>query len=116
MRMHAAVVRSFDHAPRYELFDTPEPAGPDESLVDVLAVGLHPRVRTSASGRHYSSSGTLPMIPGVDGVGRLSDGRRVYFVVPDDVWVPHGRPRRGRCRGERSSCRRVSTATRLRRQ
>ena len=86
MRMHAAVVRSFDHAPRYELFDTPEPAGPDESLVDVLAVGLHPRVRTSASGRHYSGSGTLPMIPGVDGVGRLSDGRRVYFVVPDDVW------------------------------
>jgi NADPH:quinone reductase-like Zn-dependent oxidoreductase len=25
------------------------------------------------------------MIPGVDGVGRLPDGRRVYFVVPDDV-------------------------------
>jgi NADPH:quinone reductase-like Zn-dependent oxidoreductase len=86
MRMHAAVVRSFGQVPRYELYDTPEPAGPDESLVDVLAVGLHPRVRTSASGRHYSSSGTLPMIPGVDGVGRLSDGRRVYFVVPDDVW------------------------------
>jgi NADPH:quinone reductase-like Zn-dependent oxidoreductase len=86
MRMHAAVVRSFNRAPSYELFDTPEPAGPDESLVDVLAVGLHPRVRTSASGRHYTSSGTLPMIPGVDGVGRLSDGRRVYFVVPDDVW------------------------------
>jgi NADPH:quinone reductase-like Zn-dependent oxidoreductase len=86
MRMRAAVVRSFDQAPRYELYDSPEPAGPDESLVDVLAVGLHPRVRTSASGRHYSSSRTLPMIPGVDGVGRLSDGRRVYFVVPDDVW------------------------------
>jgi len=84
--MHAAVVRSFDHPPRYETFDTPRPNGPNESLVDVLAVGLHPRVRTGASGRHYSSSGTLPMIPGVDGVGRLPDGRRVYFVVPDDVW------------------------------
>ena len=85
MSMHAAVVRSFDHPPRYEAFDTPEPAGPDEALVDVLAVGLHPRVRTGASGRHYSSSGTLPMIPGVDGVGRLPDGRRVYFVASDDV-------------------------------
>ena len=85
MRMYAAVVRSFDHPPRYEGADTPEPNGPDESLVDVLAVGLHPRVRTGASGRHYSSSGTLPMIPGVDGVGRLPGGRRVYFVVPDDV-------------------------------
>jgi NADPH:quinone reductase-like Zn-dependent oxidoreductase len=85
MSMHAAVVRSFDHPPRYESYDTPEPVGPDEALVDVMAVGLHPRVRTGASGRHYSSSGTLPMIPGVDGVGRLPDGRRVYFVAFDDV-------------------------------
>jgi NADPH:quinone reductase-like Zn-dependent oxidoreductase len=85
MSMHAAVVRSFDHPPRYERCDSPEPVGPDEALVDVLAVGLHPRVRTGASGRHYSSSGMLPMIPGVDGVGRLSDGQRVYFVSTDDV-------------------------------
>jgi NADPH:quinone reductase-like Zn-dependent oxidoreductase len=47
---------------------------------------LHPRVRTGASGRHYTSTGTLPMIPGIDGVGRLADGRRVYFVAPDDTW------------------------------
>ena len=82
MSMHAAVVRSFDHPPRYETYDTPEPDRADEALVDVLAVGLHPRVRTGASGRHYTSTGTLPMIPGIDGVGRLPDGRRVYFVVP----------------------------------
>jgi NADPH:quinone reductase-like Zn-dependent oxidoreductase len=86
MNMHAAVVRSFDHPPRYEDYDTPEPGGPDEALVDVLAVGLHPRVRSGAAGRHYTSAGTLPMIPGVDGVGRLPDGQRVYFVVPDDTW------------------------------
>ena len=86
MSMHAAVVRSFDHPPRYEVYDTPEPIGPDQVLVDVLAVGLHPRVRTDAAGRHYTSTGTLPMIPGVDGVGRLRDGKRVYFVSPDDVW------------------------------
>jgi NADPH:quinone reductase-like Zn-dependent oxidoreductase len=86
MSMHAAVVRSFDHPPRYETHDTPEPAGPDETLVDVLAVGLHPRVRTGASGRHYTSTGALPMIPGIDGVGRLAGGQRVYFVAPDDTW------------------------------
>jgi NADPH:quinone reductase-like Zn-dependent oxidoreductase len=84
--MHAAVVRSFDHPPRYESFDTPETAVRDERVLDVLAVGLHPRVRTDASGRHYTSTGTLPMIPGIDGVGRLADGRLVYFVVPDDAW------------------------------
>jgi NADPH:quinone reductase-like Zn-dependent oxidoreductase len=86
MSMHAAVIRSFDRPPRYEAYDTPEPAGPDETLVDVLAAGLHPRVRTGASGRHYTSTGRLPMIPGTDGVGRLLDGRRIYFATPDDAW------------------------------
>jgi NADPH:quinone reductase-like Zn-dependent oxidoreductase len=86
MSMHAAVVRSFDHPPRYESYDTPEPRGPEETLIDVLAVGLHPRVRSGAAGRHYTSTGTLPMIPGVDGVGRLPDGQRVYFVADDDTW------------------------------
>jgi NADPH:quinone reductase-like Zn-dependent oxidoreductase len=86
MSMHAAVVRSFEHPPRYELHEAPEPTGPNEAVVDVLAVGLHPRVRTDAAGLHYTSTGTLPMIPGIDGVGRLIDGSRVYFVSPDDVW------------------------------
>ena len=85
MSMHAAVVRSFDHPPCYETCDPPRPSGPDEVLADVLAVGLHPRVRSDASGRHYTSRGTLPMIPGIDGVGRLPDGRRVYFVVADGI-------------------------------
>jgi NADPH:quinone reductase-like Zn-dependent oxidoreductase len=86
MSMHAAVVRSFDHPPRYETYDTPEPAEAGETVVDVLAAGLHPRVRSGASGTHYTSTGTLPMIPGIDGVGRLPDGQRIYFVVPDDTW------------------------------
>jgi NADPH2:quinone reductase len=32
-----------------------------------------------AKGTHYGSSGILPFIPGVDGVGRKEDGTRVYF-------------------------------------
>lgn len=85
MSMRAAVVRSFGRPPQYEQYDVPEPTGPSESLVDVLAVGLHPRVRSGASGQHYTSTGVLPMVPGIDGVGRLADGRMVYFVAPDDV-------------------------------
>lgn len=84
--MHAAVVRAFDRPPRYERYDSPVPVGPDQTVVEVLAAGLHPRVRTDASGRHYTSTGTLPMIPGIDGVGRLPDGRRAYFVAPDGAW------------------------------
>jgi NADPH:quinone reductase-like Zn-dependent oxidoreductase len=82
-RMHAAVVTSFDQPPHYLEIEVPTPAGEDFAVVDVLAAGLHPRVRTDASGRHYTSTGVLPMIPGIDGVGLMADGRRVYFVTSD---------------------------------
>jgi NADPH:quinone reductase-like Zn-dependent oxidoreductase len=84
-KMHAAVVTSFDEPPHYQRFDTPEPTDDDEALVDVLAVGLHPRVRSGAAGTHYTSTGELPMIPGIDGVGRRPDGTRIYFVADDHV-------------------------------
>ena len=80
VKMHAAVVTSFDEPPHYQRVDVPTPAEDNQVLVDVLAVGLHPRVRTDAAGRHYTSTGELPMTPGVDGVGRTADGRRVFFV------------------------------------
>jgi NADPH:quinone reductase-like Zn-dependent oxidoreductase len=83
--MNAAVVTSFAEPPHYQRFDVPQPKDEDEVLVDVLAAGLHPRVRSGAGGSHYTSSGTLPMIPGVDGVARRPDGRRVYFVADDDA-------------------------------
>jgi NADPH:quinone reductase-like Zn-dependent oxidoreductase len=82
--MNAAVVTSFEEPPRYQPFRVPEPAD-GEVLADVIAAGLHPRVRSGAAGRHYTSSGTLPMIPGIDGVARLPDGRIVYFAAGDDV-------------------------------
>ena len=83
-KMNAAVVTSFQEPPHYQPFEVPVPSQ-GEVLADVLAAGLHPRVRTGAAGRHYTSSGTLPMIPGIDGVGRLPDGRLVYFAADDDV-------------------------------
>jgi NADPH:quinone reductase-like Zn-dependent oxidoreductase len=83
--MHAAVVTSFDEPPHYQDFDVPIPTNDNQQLVDVLAVGLHPRVRTDAAGAHYTSTGELPMIPGIDGVARLADGRRVYFVADDEL-------------------------------
>ena len=60
------------------------PAGDHEVLVDVLAVGLHPRTRSGAAGSHYTSTGRLPMVPGIDGVGRLADGSLRYFAADDD--------------------------------
>jgi NADPH:quinone reductase-like Zn-dependent oxidoreductase len=84
-KMHAAVVTSFSEPPHYQQADVPQPATDDQLLVDVLAVGMHPRTRTGAAGAHYMSTGTLPMIPGIDGVGRRPDGKQIYFVADDDV-------------------------------
>lgn len=82
--MNAAVVTSFDQPPHYQEFEIPQPAAGQE-VVDVVAVGLHPRVRSGAGGTHYTSSGTLPMIPGIDAVGRRPDGKQIYFVADDQV-------------------------------
>ncbi|HSB98213.1 MAG TPA: zinc-binding alcohol dehydrogenase family protein, partial [Spongiibacteraceae bacterium] len=78
--MKAAVVENFPHPPRYRDFDEPV-AQTDEIMVSVRAAALSQLVRMQASGKHYSS-GTPPFVPGVDGVGYLDDGRRVYFAFP----------------------------------
>jgi NADPH:quinone reductase-like Zn-dependent oxidoreductase len=83
--MKAAVVRSFDHPPRYEEFAEPVARAEDEVVVEVLAAGLHPRVRSGANGTHYTSEGELPLVPGVDAVGRTPDGAVAYFVADDGV-------------------------------
>ncbi|HTW50227.1 MAG TPA: zinc-binding alcohol dehydrogenase family protein [Acidobacteriaceae bacterium] len=76
--MKAAVVHSFSAPPRFSEFADPE-AGEGEVLVRVTAAGLHPIVRGLASGSHYGSTGQLPFAAGVDGVGRLEDGTRIFF-------------------------------------
>jgi NADPH:quinone reductase-like Zn-dependent oxidoreductase len=76
--MRAAVVRSFDASPSYSTFDDPV-AAEGEVPVRVTAAGLHQIVKSLAKGKHYGSTGELPFVPGVDGVGRLEDGQRVYF-------------------------------------
>lgn len=81
--MNAAVVTSFEEPPKYQQIEVPQPATSEEILVDVLAVGLHPRVRTGAAGTHYTSTRALPMIPGIDAVALRPDGRRIYFVADD---------------------------------
>ncbi len=80
--MHAAVVDSFDRPPVYREFRAPQPT--DDSVeVDVIASAIHPRVRSQAAGSHYTSTTALPLIPGIDGVGRTADGVLRYFLLPD---------------------------------
>jgi NADPH:quinone reductase-like Zn-dependent oxidoreductase len=79
--MKAAIVRQFGATPVYGDFEAPMAAA-GEVRVTVTASALSQLTRGRASGSHYSSSGGLPFVAGVDGVGRLDDGRRVYFVLP----------------------------------
>ncbi len=81
--MKAAVVDDFGAPPRYREIDEPTADGPDTQVVDVLAAALSPRVRSQASGSHYSSTGELPLIPGIDGVARTDSGELRYFLLPD---------------------------------
>jgi NADPH:quinone reductase-like Zn-dependent oxidoreductase len=71
------------HAPRYQDFPDPEPTNEHEIVVDVVACGLHPRVRSQADGSHYTSTGALPLVPGIDGVGRDADGNLRFFILID---------------------------------
>ncbi len=81
--MRAALVTAFDRAPICTDIPTPTPTSETEVLVDVIAVGLHPRVRSQANGSHYTSTDQLPLVPGIDGVGRDPDGQLRYFILAD---------------------------------
>ncbi|SEQ60525.1 quinone oxidoreductase family protein [Microlunatus flavus] len=84
--MKAAVVHDTEQAPRYDDFADPV-VGEGRVEAEVLASAVHVIVRTIAAGRHYSASTKPPFVPGLDGVVRLPDGRRVYAA---GVQAPYG--------------------------
>lgn len=79
--MKAAVLHAFGEAPRYEEFADPV-AGDNEAIVEVKAASLKNIDRGRARGSHYDNHSELPTITGVDGVGMLPDGTRVYCGMP----------------------------------
>jgi NADPH:quinone reductase-like Zn-dependent oxidoreductase len=84
--MKAAVLHEFGASPDYDDFPDPQ-ASDGQVIIDVEAAGLHHLDLHKASGEHYLTKTTLPRVVGGDGVGRLPDGRRVYF---DTIVDPYG--------------------------
>ncbi len=82
--MHAATITDAGAPPIYR--EIPDPhAGPGQRLIHVSAAALSHVTRSRAAGKHYSAggaAGTPGITPGIDGCGRLEDGRRVYFLLP----------------------------------
>jgi len=79
--LKAAIVEQAGRTPVYGDFKEPIPSA-GENRIAVAAAALSPVVKARASGTHYSSSGDFPIGVGIDGVGRLDDGRRVHFFLP----------------------------------
>ncbi len=78
--MDAAVLHAYG-TPRFGAFA--EPVADDGAVVvEVGAAAISKFDITYASGRHYLKPSVLPCVAGREGVGRLAEGRRVYFDTP----------------------------------
>ncbi|CAF1494855.1 unnamed protein product [Adineta steineri] len=78
-RVYAAVVKALGQVPRCELIDLPSPTS-NQVEVQVIAAGVHQLVRAIIGGRHYIKPKTSPIVAGVDGVGKLSNGEKIFFI------------------------------------
>ena len=73
--MRATVITELGRPP--ELADRPDPTG--EAIYEISAVSLNPIDVNVGAGRYFGGHPELPYIPGCEGVGRASDGTRVYL-------------------------------------
>ena len=66
-------------APKYGDFADPIAENEDQLLITVKAAAVKNLDKGKVSGQHYSSGGDKePRVAGIDGVGLLPDGTRVY--------------------------------------
>lgn len=79
--MKAAIVSEPGSGPGFGEFPIAVPSG-DEYRIKLSASAVSHLTKGHASGRHYSAGGQYPFIAGIDGIGKLEDGRRVYFALP----------------------------------
>jgi NADPH2:quinone reductase len=78
--MDAAVLQAYG-TPQFGTFDNPVKRTGTE-IVDVTAAVISNLDLLMASGQSYLKPAQLPSVAGVEGVGRLAGGRRVYFYAP----------------------------------
>ena len=76
--MKAAVLKQLGGTPIYSDFAEPVPQSDDQIILNVKAAALKNLDKIRAKGGHYASYRELPVVVGNDGVGTLSDGRKVY--------------------------------------
>lgn len=75
--MKAAVLYRSGEIPQYADFAEPTPSD-YEQVIEVKAASIKNLDKIRAKGAHYDKHENYPVIVGVDGVGLLADGTRVY--------------------------------------
>ncbi len=75
--MKAAVLNQLGTSPKYEDFPDPIP-GDDQLLMNVKAASVKNIDKLRAGGTHYASYTKLPAVVGLDAVGTLENGTRIY--------------------------------------
>jgi len=79
--MKAIQITEFGGPEKMVLIDLPDPIpGDGEVLLDVLKIGIN-YADTHQVENSYLSAQTLPLIPGIEVVGRTQDGQRVLALV-----------------------------------
>lgn len=77
--MKAAIIKGIGQAPT--LSEISAPVSDQQSvLVNVKASALSNVTKARSMGTHYSSANDFPRTAGMDGVGTLANGKRVYFA------------------------------------
>lgn len=79
--MKAAIVKEKGTHPVAGSFESPV-ATDGHVLINVTAAALSRVSKFRSMGMHYSSEVNFPLVAGMDGVGTLEDGSRVYFAMP----------------------------------
>lgn len=76
--MKAAIIHQAGTIPAYEDMQEPVPQNENQLLITVKAASVKNLDKLRASGKHYASYTQFPAVVGIDGVGSLEDGTRVY--------------------------------------
>ena len=95
--MKAAVISQEGAIPVCGEVAAPRPATPDEVLMRVRAASIKNIDRSRAAGTHYDKHKTFPAVAGIDGVGVLEDGTRVYSGFADGVIAEYAVVKQSRC-------------------
>jgi NADPH:quinone reductase-like Zn-dependent oxidoreductase len=79
--VRAALITGYGAAPEIGEVELPV-LGPGQVPVSIELAGLNPVDIAIASGKFDAGAPELPYTPGLEGIGTIPDGRRVWFDVP----------------------------------